>query len=359
MELANHDQLEAVVEALRGMPGAKARVAGWEPLSGPDGGYDAKIDLCIGGRDLVLLVEVKKSVYPRDARQLLYQLRKAHPFETTADATVVPMVVAHSISPGAKDFLREQKIAFYDSGGSLFVTHDGVFIDVDKPPPPSEERTMRTLFTGMRARVLLALLVRHQDSFSVKELSEVAHVSPATGSEVLKALERYDWVHSTGLGPTKVRRLVAPGALLDAWVQHVQSQRPQPLRRYYLPYLAADQITNHVDVAFTQRNVDYAITGEAAAQHYAPFLTHISQVRCRLVFSERVESALKDLNARIAHEGANFAVVEVATSYDFLFRDHFEGVWYANPIHVYLDLLRGERRSREMAEHLRHERIGF
>jgi hypothetical protein len=34
-------------------------------------------------------------------------------------------------------------------------------------------------------------------------------------------------------------------------------------------------------------------------------------------------------------------------------------VWLASPIQIYLDLLRGEGRSKEMAEHFREERIGF
>jgi hypothetical protein len=35
------------------------------------------------------------------------------------------------------------------------------------------------------------------------------------------------------------------------------------------------------------------------------------------------------------------------------------GIWLANPIQIYLDLLRGEGRAKEMAEHLRQDKIGF
>jgi len=42
-----------------------------------------------------------------------------------------------------------------------------------------------------------------------------------------------------------------------------------------------------------------------------------------------------------------------------LFRQQVGGVWLASPIQVYLDLLRGEGRTKEMAEHLRRERLGF
>ncbi|MEX3960053.1 hypothetical protein [Trinickia sp. EG282A] len=42
-----------------------------------------------------------------------------------------------------------------------------------------------------------------------------------------------------------------------------------------------------------------------------------------------------------------------------MFRQQDDGVWLASPVQVYLDLLRAEGRAKEMAEHLRKERIGF
>jgi len=58
-------------------------------------------------------------------------------------------------------------------------------------------------------------------------------------------------------------------------------------------------------------------------------------------------------------EGANLAVIEAKSAGDLLFRERVGGVWLASPIQVYLDLLRGEGRAKEMAEHLRRERVGF
>lgn len=63
--------------------------------------------------------------------------------------------------------------------------------------------------------------------------------------------------------------------------------------------------------------------------------------------------------ARVVGEGANFAVIDAKSSGDLLFREQVGGVWLASPIQVYLDLLRGEGRAKELAEHLRRERIGF
>jgi len=44
---------------------------------------------------------------------------------------------------------------------------------------------------------------------------------------------------------------------------------------------------------------------------------------------------------------------------ELLFRARIGDAWLAGPVQVYLDLLRGEGRAKEMAEHLRKERLGF
>jgi len=68
---------------------------------------------------------------------------------------------------------------------------------------------------------------------------------------------------------------------------------------------------------------------------------------------------MAELGARVVNEGANFAVIETKSAGELLFRQNVGGVWLASPVQVYLDLLRGEGRAKEMAEHLRKERIGF
>ena len=71
------------------------------------------------------------------------------------------------------------------------------------------------------------------------------------------------------------------------------------------------------------------------------------------------EAAIGDLGARFVTEGANLAIIEAKSPGELLFREKVGGLWLANPIQIYLDLLRGEGRSKEMAEHFRKERIGF
>ena len=358
---ANRDLVENVLEALRGLPQAHAELGLLEQPGGRDGGYDARIDLHIGGESVSLLIEAKRAVFPRDVREVLWRMRRNTDITPSerADQRRLPFIVAESISPGAKELLREEQVGYFDSGGSLFVPARGAYIYIEKPPPKPLTKAIRSLFSGRRSQVLHTLLVRPREWVSVKELAEQSQASPATVSQVMTELERFDWLETRGQGPSKERLLREPGALLDAWSKQLGSGRPPALRRYYMPGAKLNDLPERLDRVFEQHQVAYAITHEAAAQRYAPFLSSVSQVRCRLVQGRSAEEALGALDARVVTEGANLAVIEVKSSGELLFREKIDGAWLASPVQVYLDLVRSEGRAKEMAQHLRHERIGF
>jgi len=353
--------LDGFLEALRELPDAQAEVSGAEQPGGRDRGHDARVDLRVGGKAATLLTEIKKDVYPRDVRQVLWQLcdsarRWPHPEEKREAAF---FLIAQSISPGAKELLRNERVGYYDSGGSLFLPAGNIYVYVDKPPPKSLSRSIRSVFSGRRAQVLHAVLLRHREWFGVNEIANQAQVSPATASQVLMEMEKFEWVVSRGQGPGKERHLQEPGALLDAWVNQQAVMRPLSMRRYFVPSARADGLAEKFAEVCVESKAEYAITHEAAGQQYAPFLSTVSQVRCRLLGGSAADRALSAMDARFVDQGANLAVIEVKSPSELLFREFVNGIWLASAVQVYLDLMRGEGRAREMADHLRHDRIGF
>ncbi len=355
--------IEQLLQSLQALPEVHANLGSGESVGSPDEPrHDARIELLVAGRSFTLLIEAKKAVYPRDVREVLWHFRdygrRQSPGWSGGEA--LPLLVAESISPGAKDLLRTERVGYYDSGGSLFLPAHGAYLYIDRPPPKTLAKSVRSLFSGRRAQVLHALLVRHEDWFGVKELAEQAQVSPATTSQVLTELERFDWLDTRGQGPSKERHLKEPGAMLDAWLKQLASTRAPALRRYYVPALRADQLVERAGHVFASHQVGYAITHEAAAQRYAPFLSNVSQVRCRLLVGASADAAINELGARAVNEGANLTVIEAKSPCELLFRERIGDIWLSSPIQVYLDLLGGgEGRAREMADHLRRDRIGF
>ncbi|MDR1935843.1 MAG: hypothetical protein LBS49_09765 [Candidatus Accumulibacter sp.] len=359
--LTEQQLIARFVDALRELPEVEANFDCREPLSKHDDRrHDAQVDLHVAGKSFVLLIEAKKAIFPRDVRQVIWQLRAAsHGTPTGQGKVPLPLLVAESISPGAKELLRSERVGYYDSGGSLYLPAPGAYLYIDKPPPKTLAKSVRALFTGRRAQVLHALLVQHQNWFGVTELAQQAMVSPATASQVLTELERFDWLVVRGQGPSKERHLREPAALLDAWIRQLTVIRPPALRRYYVPGTKADTLAAQIGQVFAAHEVQYAVSHEAAAQRYAPFLSNVSQVRVRVLIGENADAAIGDLAARVVNEGANLGVIEAKSPGELLFRERVDGLWLASPIQIYLDLLRGEGRSKEMAEHFRKERIGF
>jgi hypothetical protein len=353
--------VEQFVEALRALPEVRADLQpGSWVTSGPDPGYDAKVDLWVASKSVTLLVEAKKSLYPRDARQLLWRLKEfRNRWAHGSTKEIIPLLLAVSISPGAKELLKEERVGYFDSGGSLYVPAEGAYLYVEKPPPKSLMKSMRSLFSGRRSQVLHALLMRRTEWFGVKELATLAEVSSATASQVLTDLDRSEWLESRGQGPNKERHLREPTALLDGWTKQLATMRAPFMRRYYVSSVRTEELMQRLDQVCAARGAEYAITHEVAGQRYAPFLSNIAQVRARLLAGPAAEQAIGDLDARVVNEGANLFVIDVKTSGELLFRERVDGAWLASPVQVYLDLMRSEGRSKELAQHVREERIGF
>jgi hypothetical protein len=63
----------------------------------------------------------------------------------------------------------------------------------------------------------------------------------------------------------------------------------------------------------------YVITHEWAAQLYSPFLSNISQVKCRVFPNGPLSLITGELNAREVAEGSNFGLIESESVRDMLF----------------------------------------
>ena len=360
-QIRERDLLDMLLETLRELPQVHTQEPLPERRIGDYRQIDAEICLDAAGTALTLLIELRKSVYPRDVRQVLSQIKQFGMHQQLADQgnAAVPILVAESISPGAKELLRRESVGYFDTGGSLFIPAHGAFFYIEKPAPKALKKSVRSLFRGKRGQVIHALLIRPGDWLGVNELADLARVSSATASETLRSLERFDWIESQGRGPFKERRLAEPGALLDEWSRQTPDRFPRPERRFFVPSIDAEELMERLSRLCDEQDVECAITQEAAAQRYSPFLSAISRVACRMLPCRAADRALSELNARIVSEGANLSVIETESQGEFLFKERTGGVWLASPVQVYLDLLRGGGRSKEMAENLRRERIGF
>lgn len=348
--------VERILKILRDLPDVEVPACKMEPDC-TDGKLwcDARIEVRVAERSLTLMLEIKRAVFPRDVRQILGQFW-GHTHQTPER---LPFLAAESISPGAKELLREEGVGYCDSGGSLHLSAPGIYVLIDRPAPKSLKRTMRTLFSGRRAQAILVMLNQSNNWFGVAEIARQSGVSRPTVSQVMTELERQGYMGSQGAGPTKERRIESPTELLDAWLAELPSLRRARVWRYFIPGLKSERLAGQVAAALEEREVTYAVTGQVAAQRYAPFLSSFAVVSLRVLQSPAVAEAIAALGGHEVQEGANLEVVATKSGDEFNLREKDEGLWLLSPLQVYLDLMQSKGRSRELADHLRQERIGF
>ena len=345
--------LSQFIEALGAIPGASAEIDSLETASNGRRA-DATVDMRLGEKSVRLVVECKRELFPRDVRHVVWQLREFIRSYDNGTSPWVPVIAANAISSGARQILQDEDVGYYDAGGSLYLPSAGAFVFIDKPATKQAQRKDVAIFRGRRAQVLHALWERRDQWFGVHELAELAKVAPATASETLLELERRDWVIARGSGPSKQRRLADPRGLLGAWADHQRAGKLQ-LRRYFLPEKPIPRLMARIDDACESKGVLYAVTGEAAGQAYAPHLSSISQVRCRMMPGPAADEALRLAGAKAVDEGWNLGVIEAGGEGELAFRQRGEAAWLSSPLQTWLDLLQGAGRSREMADHLRAE----
>lgn len=345
-------QLESLIDALAeatGNPVSRLEHAG-EPLP------DAILQTQVNGRPIQIVVQLKRSLFPRDAREVAWRMRyiSSHPLHNLPTASIL---VAETISPGARDLLRQERIGYFDESGSLFLVADGIYVRVDKPSSKRQGRSLNNLFTGKRAQALHAVWVCDNEWFGVHEIAERAFVSPATASETLMALERREWVAVRGSGPSKERRLINPKALLDAWSAYQVEAKPRPIRHYYVPSTTPPALSRSLDAVCATHGVLYEITGLVAGQIHAPHLSNVSQLTCRFSNEGLISKVLQALDARPVREGWNIGVIEAKSRDELMFHQRIDDLWVADPLQTYLDLLQAGGRAKELAQHLRAEKL--
>lgn len=349
--------VEALAEALGQVPGAEVSKPRYEAHLGA-AVVDALIDVEIAGQKLSLVVEAKnRAAFPRDVRESVWQLRDYLRRIDRGGMRPVPMVAAQSISPGARELLQKEEVGYFDLGGSIFIPIPGAFVLVDRPPPKSGQRKINALFVGRRALVLHAVWENGRDWFGVHEIAERAGVSPGTVSETLILMEQREWLVARGAGPAKERSLAAPAKLLDAWTEYQQNARPADVEYYYVRAVNVYEVSSRLEEFTDKHGALYALTGEAAAQVYAPFVTSVPQLRCRLELGGKGDLVLQEMEARRVQEGWNLALMRPKDRAEFKFRRREDGAWFASPLQAYLDLLQAGGRAKELAEHLRREKL--
>lgn len=353
-EILENELIEGFVQAVNGVPGIHvARECIPSNRKGPDRGIDglAKLWTADNRPETTLLIEVKRSLFPRDLPQIVWTVRKYQ--QNLHQGRQLIVLLADTISNGAKDWMQAEGVGYYDSSGSLFLPTDGAYILIERPPTKKQVKTVGSVFEGRRSLVIEALWFFRDHGVRVKDIAERIDASPSMVSETLTELARRDWVMTEGTGPAKLRQLANWASLLDEWTRHETSKGERDIERYYVSNSRPETLAERLDEACNNRKIAYEITGEWAGNQYTPHLSSVSQLKVRMTDAGVRDLVIHALGAKRVNEGWNLALIPYGPGEETTFADRETSISLASPLRTYLDLLRSGGRAKELAKELR------
>jgi hypothetical protein len=302
-----------------------------------------------------IAVQYLRHAYPRDVQSAIFRL-EALTRQNAWEADIVPLIAADAFSPGATDLLQKAKISYFDMQlGALMLRAPGFFVKILPVQIPKGRRPTRStmdLFTDARACVVHALLERHHQWLTVADVAQLAQSSTYTCSTVLQELEKRGWCEAEGSNHTFRRRLIMPNALLDAWASAWKSKKEQRTKWY--TFIHGDRYFDALPGRIEKAGITFpwAFTGTAAANAYAPLLTgnHAPEL---IIPRGKVAEIVDALELKPVDKGGNVTLIERGPASLLFRREWTPDTWLASPFIMYLDLLNGLGRNKELAQNVR------
>jgi len=347
---------DAVLVGLLAATKGKLAIRQDEYLLSPGRHLDLYLRLIVDGQAVDFAIELLGQAYPRDVARAITQVKS---FKSRDDTPVIPLIAAQELSRGAQELLRQEDIAYFDQQGTLHVRWRHWIIDIRQAEAKSAHKSKQkamNLFTDARASVVHALLRSRRQWLQVIELAELANTTGFTCSKVLQELELLEWCESEGTGPARRRRLIKPNALLDAWSRAWPPKKDKHTHWYCFAPPTPGGLQQRLAVALTNDlpSSPWAFTGAAPANVYAPLLTAVRDAEI-IVPPGQAGRFAEQLGLDPADKGFNVTLIERDIS-SLLFRVcDGNALWSASPFILYLDLLNGRGRNKELADNVREK----
>ncbi|WP_152926141.1 type IV toxin-antitoxin system AbiEi family antitoxin [Microbacterium sp. GCS4] len=280
----------------------------------------------------------------------------------------LPVIAARRMSPGARELLDESQLSWVDASGRAKIVIPGeVYLARFDPVPGDAGRPFTWSGAAQAvAETLLTWRVRQRDDVPdsigrVGVIAGAADVSVAHAARVLRHFDEQGYTAKTGAerGSTATRELRDPGRMLSDWAGQYALKGMAPAVEFHVPWRDHDQTLSMFTSSLSA--VDWALTGAAAADRIAPYLTSIPTVDVVVPFGALAEVRRRlssDEDVREVDRGGRVRVFTVDEYLLGLAQDQ-RGLRIASPVRVYGDLLRERGRSVDAAEYLREVAIGF
>lgn len=303
----------------------------------------------------LLAFEYRRATYPRDVREVVFkrQQRQSKPTGSNQPPADQVVLLSPHLTEAARTLLRESNFGYFDGSGSMHLAFGDLLIHIDRPSPKQAARRTQSIYQGASGAVVLALLEARGAWYAGGELAVRSGTSTFTVSQTVNELARQELIETKGAGRALQRRLINPGKVLDEWVAANRSRRDSTSHGYLFaqdPAALLRAVAEKIG-----REPGTFITGAAAANHHAPWLTNIDVVDV-VVPPGTSQTVATALGLKPAKAGFNVRLIERAVTGRSSMVPGQVGdaaCHFASPIVAYADTLDGRGRNNELAQHLR------
>jgi hypothetical protein len=297
-----------------------------------------------------LAVEVRASLYPRDAYALSSELgslwlRPPVPkgrIPTVDDVDGV-LVVSRFLTERTRSMLEKLGFSYADATGNLRIATrvPPLFIEISGADanPWAEDRPLRSLRGPASARVVRALL-DFQPPYPLRLLAEMAELPLGSASRVVSLLVSEALVERTGRGPIEG---VDWKGLLRRWSQDYSLLEANRSKFFLEPRGPKALLARLMEL-----EGPYAVTGSLAASRRA----EVAPAALAAVYVRNIDKAASRLELRIAPSGGNVVLVEPLADVAFERTWDQEAIAYAALPQVAVDLMTSPGRGPAEAEAL-------
>lgn len=254
-----------------------------------------------------------------------------------------PLVVAPYLSEATRARLRGSDVGYLDLTGNarIVLPEPGLFIETQgaSEDPNREERPARSLRGAKAGRVARAL-VELKSPPGVRALAALTKMDAGYVSRVLSFLDSEALVSRGGRG--RIEAVDWP-ALLRRWAQEAPLESRGNVRTFLEP-----RGLTALQGRLGKFEDPYVVTGSLAAVILAP----LAPARLATIWVRDIAAAASSLALRPADAGANVMLVETDDYSVFEGAAQRDGLWYATPSQVVIDLLTSPGRSPQEGEEL-------
>ncbi len=282
-----------------------------------------------------LVAECKRAVVRRDLPAVLEQLESDR---AGVPSPTMPLLVSRYLSDSVRAWLDENDVSYVDATGNLrLVSRDpAVYLrdrGADRDPWRGPGRPRGTLRGEPAARVVRALA----DFLSPMPVTALVKRSGASTGATYRVLDFLEQEALVTRGTRGVVEQVRWRQLLERWSEDYGFQRDNAA----VPFLQPRGLPAVLTALATASGLTYAVTGSLAATRWASY----ADPRLATVYVDDVAAAAELLGLREVDSGANVLLAGPASKVVFDRSSDLQGVRYAAPSQVAVDLLTGPGRS--------------